>query len=140
MPSPKSREAGFYYAHPQNRFWPTLAKVLGEELPADCEGRRALALRRGIAIWDVLRSCDIDGAADASIRNAEPNPLPEILEASGIRAVFTTGKKAFELYNRLCLHKMTELPAICLPSTSPANRRISDAELVRAYSEIGKYL
>lgn len=140
MPSPKSREARFYYAHPQNRFWPTLAALFGEALPADSEGRRALALRHGVAIWDVLRSCEIEGAADASIRNAVPNPLGELLSACPIRAVFTTGKKAFSLYNTLCLHQMTELEAICLPSTSPANRRLSDTALLEAYAEIKKYL
>ncbi len=140
MPSPKSREAQFYYAHPQNRFWPTMAKLLGEPLPGDREGRRALALRHGIAIWDVVKSCEIDGAADASIKNAVPNPLGLIFEAAEIRAVFTTGKKAYELYRRLCLHTMTEREAICLPSTSPANRRVSDAALLAAYAEILKYL
>lgn len=140
MPSPKSREQGFYYAHPQNRFWPTLAAVLGEPLPQALEQRRSLALSHGIALWDVLQSCEIDGASDASIRTALPNDLRRILSAAPVAAVFTTGKKAYELYNRLCLGIMTELPAHCLPSTSPANRRISDSELAEAYAQILKYL
>lgn len=140
MPSPKSREAQFYYAHPQNRFWPTMARLLGERLPGDSEGRRALALRHGIAIWDVVKCCEIDAASDASIRDAVPNPLGVIFDAAEIRAVFTTGKKAYELYRRLCLHMMTEREAVCLPSTSPANRRVSDAELLAAYAQILEYL
>ena len=140
MPSPKSREAQFYYAHPQNRFWPTLAKVLSSPLPLTRDDRRALALENNIAIWDVLQSCEIDGASDASIRSAVPNDLTRIFDAADIRAVFCTGKKSFELYNRHCLHRMTELEAICLPSTSPANRRVRDEELLTAYSQITKYL
>ena len=140
MPSPKSREAQFYYAHPQNRFWPTLAKLFSEPTPQTGEERRTFALRRGIALWDVLQSCEIEGASDASIRHAVPNELSTVLDSAPIRAVFTTGRRAYELYNRLCLHKMTEISCICLPSTSPANRRISDAELLKAYSVILNYL
>ena len=140
MPSPKSREAQFYYAHPQNRFWPTLAKLFSEPTPQTGEERRAFALRRGIALWDVLQSCEIEGASDASIRHAVPNELSIVLDSAPIRAVFTTGRRAYELYNRLCLHKMTEISCVCLPSTSPANRRFSDAELMKAYSAILNYL
>ena len=140
MPSPKSREAQFYYAHPQNRFWPTLAKLFSEPTPQTGDERRTFALRRGIALWDVLQSCEIEGASDASIRHAVPNELSIVLDSAPIRAVFTTGRRAYELYNRLCLHKMTEISCICLPSTSPANRRISDAELLKAYSVILNYL
>lgn len=140
MPSPRSREAGFYYAHPQNRFWRTLACVLGEETPLTDEGRRSLALRHGIAIWDVLKSCDIEGASDASIKNPVPNPLSEIIENSRIRAVFTTGQRAFKLYDQLCAHQFPELNVVCLPSTSPANRRLSDDGLVAAYGQIKAFL
>ena len=140
MPSPKSREAQFYYAHPQNRFWPTLARLFDEPLPQTSDARRELALRHGIALWDVLQSCEIEGAADASIRDAVPNELSVVLDNAPIQAVFTTGRRAYELYNRLCLHKMTELECICLPSTSPANRRFSDSELQKAYSGILNYL
>ena len=140
MPSPKSREAQFYYAHPQNRFWPTIAKLFSEPTPQTGDERRTFALRRGIAMWDVLQSCEIEGASDASIRHAVPNKLSIVLDSAPIRAVFTTGRRAYELYNRLCLHKMTEISCICLPSTSPANRRISDAELLKAYSVILNYL
>ena len=140
MPSPKSREAQFYYAHPQNRFWPTLARLLDEPVPQTSDARRAFALRHGIALWDVLQSCEIEGASDASIRDAVPNELSAVLDNAPIQAVFTTGRRAFELYNRLCLHKMTEISCVCLPSTSPANRRFSDLELQKAYSVILNYL
>ena len=134
MPSPKSRDAGFYYAHPQNRFWPTLARVFDEAAPQSTEEKRALALRHRIAIWDVLKSCDIQSASDASIKNPVPNPLDEIISKSSIAHVYTTGQKAFQLYNKLCRPGMSALEAIALPSTSPANRRVSDEELLRAYS------
>ena len=59
FPSVKSREAAFFYAHPQNRFWLTLAAVLGEETPKTVEEKKAMVLRRGVAMWDTIGSCDL---------------------------------------------------------------------------------
>ncbi len=138
IPSPKSREHGFYYMHPQNRFWRMLCAVLGEEVPMDIEGRKRLCLAHGIALWDVLESCDIVGASDSSIRNAVPNDLGRIFASADIQAVFTTGKKAHELYMRY----FSDDPhtEICLPSTSPANRTISEAEMLEQYRRIAEFL
>ena len=122
IPSPKSREKGFYYAHPQNRFWPVLAAVFGEEIPQTTEQRRNFALSHGIALWDVLASCTIRGADDQSIKDPVANDLSIILNHADIRAIFTTGKKAAALYKKYCLPQ-TKREAIELPSTSPANCR-----------------
>lgn len=137
IPSPKSRELGFYYMHPQNRFWKTLCKVLGAEIPDTVNGRRELCLSRGIALWDVLESCDIAGASDSSIKNAVPNDLGIIFGRCKIYAVFTTGKKAHSLYRRYFPDCMED---ICLPSTSPANRTVSEEEILREYMKIKNYL
>ena len=137
IPSPRSRELGFYYMHPQNRFWKMICEVLSEELPPGIEGRRELCLRHGIALWDVLESCEISGAEDSSIRNTVPNKLRMITENCGIRAVFTTGKKAHALYAR---HFPNLMQDICLPSTSPANRTISEEEMLKQYMKIAEYL
>ena len=59
MPSPKSREMGFYYGHPRNRFWKVVSDVCGEEMPETAEERKVFALRRHIAVWDVLSGCEI---------------------------------------------------------------------------------
>ena len=66
MPSPKSRQEGFYYMHPQNRFWPVLGAVLNLPVPPDREGKRALLLENHIALWDVLASCEIPGRLTAA--------------------------------------------------------------------------
>ncbi len=133
MPSPKSREAGFYYMHPQNRFWRTLSAVLEEPFPLTADERRQLCLRCGVSLWDVLASCDIDGASDSSIRNAVPNDIRGLLAECPIKAVFTTGKKAHELYRRFFPDLIAD---VCLPSTSPANRAVSDDDLLKEYSVI----
>ena len=137
MPSPKSREAGFYYMHPQNRFWRMLSAVLDEPLPPSAEDRRKMCLRHNIALWDVLASCDIDGASDSSISNAVPNDIPRLLIGCPITAVFTTGKKAHALYRRFFPDLMSD---VCLPSTSPANRTISEEEMLGEYRAVAAAL
>ena len=96
-----------------------------------------MCLRRGVALWDVLSSCEIDGASDSSIKNAVPNDLERIFAAADIRAVFTTGKKAQALYERFFPNAMH---AVCLPSTSPANRTISETEMLEKYRIIARFL
>lgn len=133
MPSPASRAAGFYYGHPRNRFWPVVAALWDEPVPAGGAERAAFALRHRFALWDVLASCEIVGASDASIRNARPNDLARIMRAAPVRTVATTGSKAAALYRRLFADRFPDVAHLALPSTSPANARMSLADLVSAY-------
>ena len=139
IPSPKSREQGFYYGHPQNRFWKVLADVLGEEFPQTVEERKVFLKRNHIALWDVLESCEIKGASDVSIRNARPNDMNRILQTADIRAIFATGAKAAQLYKKLCFPECG-VEAVRLPSTSPANCGCSYEKLREAYSQICDYV
>lgn len=139
IPSPKSREQGFYYGHPQNRFWKVLADVLGEGFPQTVEERKRFLKRNHIALWDVLESCEIKGASDVSIRNARPNDMNRILQAADIRAIFATGAKAAQLYKKLCFPECG-VEAVRLPSTSPANCGCSYEKLRETYSQICDYV
>lgn len=134
MPSPASREQGFYYGHPQNRFWRVLAAIFDEPAPRTIEEKRDMLLRHHVALWDVLASCEIEGASDASIRDARPNDLAHIFDAADIRAVFATGTKAGELYRKL-IEPTLSVPCATLPSTSPANAKMKLADLVDAYGK-----
>lgn len=120
FPSVRSREEGFYYGHPRNRFWPMLAAIFNEDTPADIAARKALVLRHHLALWDVITSCDITGSSDASVRNAVPADVRRIIEAAPIRAVIANGALAGKLYARY-LQPVTGIEALVLPSTSPAN-------------------
>ena len=133
MPSPASRQAGFYYGHPQNRFWRVLAALWDEAVPMGADERAAFALRHGVALWDVLATCDIAGASDASIVNACPNDLSRVLDAAPIEVVFTTGAKAAALFRRFAAPRFPGMPHTPLPSTSAANARMSLADLIEAY-------
>lgn len=138
MPSPASREVGYNYGHPRNRFWRVLSELAGEPLPETTDDRRAFCLRHRIALWDVLSSCDIQGASDASIRNARPNDLTQITRVAPIEAIFCTGAKAAELYHRLC-EETVGMRAHRLPSTSPANAACGMDRLLEAYAEIFRH-
>ena len=152
MPSPKSREIGFFYMHPQNRFWSVMAEVFGETLAhpnnapdhtAAIEERRAFLLRHHLAMWDVLASCEITGAADSSIKNAIPNDFSEILENSKVRQIICTGKTSFNLWQKNCAalyEPRYNLTVHCLPSTSPANAQWSKEKLIEEYKAILKLL
>lgn len=133
MPSPKSREVGFYYGHPQNRFWRVLAEVFDAPFPSTTDERKAFALNHRIALWDVIAECDITGAADSSIRNAVPNDFSIITSVCDIRKVFTVGRTASNLYK-----KFTGNDSVCLPSPSGANCAVSFDKLVEAYSAIAE--
>ena len=135
FPSVRSREEGFFYGHPRNRFWRVMAAVLGEEIPKTVEEKRGFLLRHRVALYDVLAECEIAGSADGSIRAALPNDLTPILETSKIRRIFVNGKTAEKLYQKYLLPK-TGIPALCLPSTSPANAAVSEERLIEAWQEI----
>lgn len=140
MPSPKSREQGFFYAHPQNRFWPVLSQLFQTEIPNSNAGRTAFLLQHRIALWDVLKSCTIKGASDASIQDAVPNDLNRILQCADIRAIFATGTKAAALY-RTYHQPHIAVPFFALPSTSAANRgRFPMEKLLEEYRILLNYL
>lgn len=139
MPSPKSRENGFYYMHPRNRFWPIISLILSQPIPETIEAKKQFLLNNNIALWDVLKSCDISGASDSSIKNPIANDINIILSNADIKAIFTTGSKAYNLYNQLC-YPNTNFKAIKLPSTSPANQRMNTYEITEQYKIIKNYL
>lgn len=124
FPSVKSREQAFFYGHPQNRFWKTVAGVLNEKVPMTIEEKRKFLHRNHIALWDVIHSCDIIGSSDSSIRNVVPNDLSEIFETADIRMIYCNGAKSYQYYEKY-QEKVTGRKAIKLPSTSPANAAFS---------------
>ena len=130
FPSVKSRESGFFYGHPQNRFWRVLAALWDEDVPQTVAEKRNFLHYYRLAAWDVIAECEIIGSSDASIRGAIPNDLQEIFSKADIRAVFVNGGTASKLYKKY----MKEYPsAVTLPSTSPANAAWDLQRLVNAW-------
>ena len=135
FPSVASRETGFFYGHPQNRFWRVTAAVMEENMPVTIEEKRAFLLRSHIALWDVIAACEINGSADSTIRNAVPVDLTPILEVARIEQIFVNGKTAEKYYN-VYLRDTVGRDAIVLPSTSPANAAWSVERLIDAWQVI----
>ena len=84
--------SGFYYGHPQNRFWPLMATLTHSPTPAweDLDAKRAIIIGSGLAVWDVIHACSIRGASDASIKDVEPNDLAALVNRLGVQAIFAT--------------------------------------------------
>lgn len=140
FPSIKSRENSFYYAHPKNRFWSTLEKVFNEDIGSSNQDREKFLLTHKVALFDVVYSCNITASSDSSIKDVIPNDIKKIVDDSKIEAIFTTGTKAYSLYNKYLL-KDVGIDAIKLPSPSPANcKRGIDEVLVNSYNKIKEYL
>lgn len=135
FPSVRSREEGFFYGHPQNRFWKVTSSVFGENTPSGTEEKKAFLLRNHIALWDVIGSCEINGSSDSSIRNATVNDVSLILNTAKIHSVYLNGRKAYQLYQKF-MFPLTGREGICLPSTSPANAAWSTDKLTEAWKII----
>ncbi|MBO5371852.1 MAG: DNA-deoxyinosine glycosylase [Lachnospiraceae bacterium] len=135
FPSVKSREVQFYYGHPQNRFWKLLGCLYKETVPVDILGKKDFLKKYGIALWDVIESCDIIGSSDSSIKNVVPNNPMDFLAQTKIERIFTNGKTAEKLYHKY-VEPMTGIKAIGLPSTSPANAAFSLERLKESWKVI----
>lgn len=138
FPSVKSREAGFYYGHPRNRFWPLMEELFSIRFP-DIPAKKAFLLDAHIALSDVIQACRIKGSADATITDAVPSDLDQILSSSQVSKVFLNGGKAAELFSRF--QSVPEGVSVTrLPSTSPANAAWSFSRLVSAWQAVKEAL
>ncbi len=134
FPSVKSRAQGFYYGNPQNRFWKTVCSFFADPVPDSLAGKKEFLLKRHIALWDVVMSCEIKGSQDVSIREEEIADIPMLLEKYPIQRILCNGSKAYELFEK----NYPELIPVSrkLSSTSPANPRFSLEEWHRALGEV----
>jgi len=142
FPSVKSREAMFFYGHPQNRYWKLLPLIFHEPVPATIEEKKNLALRHGIAMWDVIESCEITGSSDSSIRNVEINDLTPILRSGRIRKICVNGGTAYKYFEKYTIQHLkssgvdlSQIRIIKMPSTSPANAAWTLEKLLPVWQE-----
>ena len=134
FPSVKSRESMFYYGHPQNRFWKVISRVFEREEPKSIDEKKELLLSLGIALWDVIYSCDIVGSSDSSIKNVVPNDVLSIINASKIEKIYVNGMTAKKYYDKFLKDKL-QMEAELLPSTSPANAVFALDDLTKLWKE-----
>lgn len=135
FPSVKSREAMFYYGHPQNRFWRLLALLFDEKPPAAVEEKKNLILSHDLALWDSIKSCTITGSSDSSVKDVVPNDLSVILNNSLVTRIFCNGALSHKMYMKY-IYPQTKIEAVKLPSTSPANAAYSIEQLYEQWKII----
>ncbi|MCD7836339.1 MAG: DNA-deoxyinosine glycosylase [Lachnospiraceae bacterium] len=135
LPSVKSREQGFYYGHPRNRFWKLISILLKSEEPVTTDEKKRLLLDNRIALWDVIDSCDIIASSDSSIKNVTAADIPAILQETNIERIYANGRTAEALYNKYIVDK-TGIGIMALPSTSPANAAFSMQRLIEGWHVI----
>ena len=134
FPSVKSRQIDFYYGNKQNRFWRTICGYFGEEIPSTIEGKKDFLFRRQIALWDIAASCEIEGSADSSIKNAEIADLNEVLQYASIEKIFLNGTLSYTLF--LSKYKNLPIAYVRLPSTSSANPRFDETIWKEAFNDV----
>lgn len=132
FPSVKSRQNGFYYGHPNNRFWKTLCAIFYCELPQTTLQKKIMLMNNNIALWDAIKSCEITGSSDSSIKNIVPNDLNIILSQCEISNIYANGNTAGKLYNKH-IKPLTNRDIKILPSTSPANAMYSLERLIECW-------
>ncbi len=137
MPSVKSLEEAFYYAHPRNAFWPIMAEIFGSALPRTAEEKKELLLSHGIALWDTAASCVREGSLDSAMRETELNDFGGFFRRfPKIEKVLLNGGTAWTLYHRLPKEIVEARPCVKMPSTSPAYTMKYQNKLARWKNEI----
>lgn len=139
FPSVLSRQHDFYYANPQNRFWKVLERLLEDDAGLTKEERTAFCYRHGIALYDVIESCDIVGSSDSSIKNVVPSDIESLIKGTQIKAIVLNGNAA-KRYFLTYFANFVHLDILPMPSTSPANAVKKLEDLMKEWSAILKYL
>ncbi|MBQ9729038.1 MAG: DNA-deoxyinosine glycosylase [Clostridia bacterium] len=134
FPSVKSREIEFYYGHKQNRFWRMLCGYFHEDIPTDVAGKKEFLLRKRIALWDMVTSCEITGSSDASVKNAETADLSIVLDNAPVQKILLNGSLAYALF--VGSYANCEIPFEKMPSTSPANPRYDETVWRNALDDV----
>ena len=136
FPSVKSLQYNFYYSHPQNRFFPTLAKLFNEDCPSSIDDRKAFLIKHKIALYDVIEECDINNSDDSSIKNPIPIDIESILrDYPNIKVIGITGKKACSLFDKYLKDKVS-IRVVYMPSTSPRNAKTNMDDLIDSFVKL----
>ena len=138
FPSVKSREVDFYYGNKNNRFFKILEVIFDEKIGESKEEKIDFLKRHKIALFDVVKSCEIVGSSDSSLIVKEVNDIGKLIENTDIEKILLNGKKAFEIFQKYI--KIDKVKYFYIPSSSPANASFSLDRLVFEYRKQLEYL
>ncbi|HEU4418288.1 MAG TPA: DNA-deoxyinosine glycosylase [Planctomycetota bacterium] len=143
MPGVRSLAAGQYYAHPHNAFWHILGALCGFTPGAPYRERTRQLRAHGIALWDVLQSCERPGSLDSSIvrTSMRTNDFATFLARHRrIGLVLCNGSTAFSLFTTRVRPELRPpwngLHCIRMPSTSPANAGLRVPQKLAAWRAV----
>ena len=138
FPSVKSREVDFYYGNKNNRFFKILEVIFDEKIGESKEAKIDFLKRHKIALFDVVKSCEIVGSSDSSLSVKEVNDIGKLIENTDIEKILLNGKKAYEIFQKYI--KIDKVKYFYIPSSSPANASFSLDRLVFEYRKQLEYL
>ena len=138
FPSVKSREVDFYYGNKNNRFFKILEVIFDEKIGESKEEKIDFLRRHKIALFDVVKSCEIVGSSDSSLSVKEVNDIGKLIENTDIEKILLNGKKAYEIFQKYI--KIDKVKYFYIPSSSPANASFSLDRLVLEYRKQLEYL
>lgn len=138
FPSVKSREVDFYYGNKNNRFFKILEVIFDEKIGESKEEKIDFLRRHKIALFDVVKSCEIVGSSDSSLSVKEVNDIGNLIENTDIEKILLNGKKAYEIFQKYI--KIDKVKYFYIPSSSPANASFSLDRLVFEYRKQLEYL
>ena len=138
FPSVKSREVDFYYGNKNNRFFKILEVIFDEKIGESKEAKIDFLKRHKIALFDVVKSCEIVGSSDSSLSVKEVNDIGKLIENTDVEKILLNGKKAFEIFQKYI--KIDKVKYFYIPSSSPANASFSLDRLVFEYRKQLEYL
>ena len=138
FPSRLSLGRGEYFANPRNRFWPLVEALFGIRADLSYGPRIRLLTSCGIALWDVIASCQREGSGDMAIKDPVMNDIPGFLRAHpSIYLIVLNGGTAGRLFRRTIRKGIRpNVTVITLPSTSPANARFTPPKLIEKWRVI----
>ena len=135
FPGEASLDAGEYYAHPRNQFWPMISRLWDSDLASMSYAKRiAEARRRGLGIWDVYADCRRAGSLDSAIKDARLNDLVGLVERLPLlRGIAHNGG---ESARAMRITRQLGVEVYRLPSTSPANASWSFERKLEAWRDV----
>ena len=125
----------FFYGHPQNRFWKVIAALFNERVPETVDEKKKLILGNALALWDSIHSCTVTGSSDSSVKDVVPNDISIIINGSNVKRIFCNGALSYKMYKKY-IYPSTNIEAVKLPSTSPANAAYSLERLISEWDKI----
>ncbi len=139
MPGPTALRKREYYGFSGNHFWKIIFRHFGIKRPLSYPEKINLLRKNRIALWDVFGECIREGALDQSIQKTKLNPIPEMLKKfPNVKAILLNGRTSEKTFRTH--FEFVSIPAVYVPSTSPAHAGLSFEQKYRIWAKVLRLL